>query len=95
MHYYKYFSDAMQSLEEEDMEKKGQWKKLMSVRNSLDGFAKDKFELNLKKNSDVETFVTLTELPLRMLTRYTPLVSIDVEQFLSVPKCQRFTTKNI
>jgi hypothetical protein len=84
MHYYKYFSDAMQSLEEEDMEKKGQWKKLMSVRNSLDGFAKDKFELNLKKNSDVETFVTLTELPLLMLTRYVSLVSIYVEQFLSV-----------
>jgi hypothetical protein len=56
----------------------------MSVRDSLDGFAKDKSELNLKKNPDVETFATLTELPSRMLTRYVPLVSIDVEQFLSV-----------
>ena len=64
--------------------KKEQWKKLMSVRDSLDGFPKDKFELNLKNNSDVETFATLTELPLRMLTRYISLVSIDVEQFLSV-----------
>ena len=66
------------------MKKKEQWKKLMRVRDSLDGFAKDKFKLILKKNSDVETFATLTELPLRMLTRYVPLVSIDVEQFLSI-----------
>ena len=84
MHGYKYLPDVIQSLEEEDMEKREHWKKLMSVRDSLDGFAKDKFELNLKNNPDVETFATLTELPLRMLTRYTPLVSIDVEQFLSV-----------
>ena len=85
MHGYKYLPDVIQSLEEEeDMKKKEQWKKLMSVRDSLDGFPKDKFELNLKKNPDVETFATLTELPLRMLTRYVPLVSIDVEQFLSV-----------
>ena len=79
-----YLPDVIQSLEEEDMKNKEQWKKLMSVRDSLDGFAKDKFELNLKKNSVVETFATLTELPLWMLTRYVPLVSIDVEQFLSV-----------
>ena len=84
MHDYEYLPDVIQSLEEEDMKKKEQWKKLMSVRDSLDGFAKDKFELNLKKNPDVETFATLTELPLRMLTRHSPLVSIDVEQFLSV-----------
>jgi hypothetical protein len=56
----------------------------MSVRDSLDGFIQDKFELNLKNNPDVETFATLTELPLQMLTRYAPLVSIDVEQFPSV-----------
>ena len=56
----------------------------MIVRHSLDGFTKDKFLLNLKNNPDVETFATLTELPLRMLKRYVPLVSIDVEQFLSV-----------
>jgi hypothetical protein len=54
------------------------------VEASLDGFAKDKVELNLKNNPGVKTFATLTELPLRMLTRYAPLVSIDVEQFLSV-----------
>ena len=82
------------------MKKNEQWKKLMSVRDSLDGFPKDSFELNLKKNPGVETFATLTELPLRMLTRYVPLVSIDVEQFLSVndllsSKRQRFTIKNI
>ena len=57
---------------------------MLSIRGSLDGFAKDKFELNLKKNPDVETFATLTELALRMLTRYVPLISIGVEQFLSV-----------
>ena len=56
----------------------------MNVGDSIDGFAKDKFELNLKKNPDVETFATLTELSLRMLTRYVPLVSIDVVQFRSV-----------
>ena len=56
----------------------------MSVIDCLDGFAKDKFGLNLKKNPDVVTFATLTELPLQMLTRYVPLVSIDDEQFLSV-----------
>ena len=56
----------------------------MSVRDRLDGCTKDKFELNLKKNPDGETFATLTELPLWMLTRYVPLVSIDVEQFLSI-----------
>jgi hypothetical protein len=66
------------------MGEEGQWKKLMSVGDSLDGFAKDKFELNLKNNPDVATFATLTELPLRMLTRYVPLVSTDDEQFLSV-----------
>ena len=69
---------------EEDMKKKEQWKKLTSVRDSLDGFPKDKFKLNLKKNPDVETFATLTELALWMLTRYVPLVSIDVVQFLSI-----------
>jgi hypothetical protein len=84
VHGYKYLHDVIQSLEVEDMEKKEQWKKLMSVRDSIDGIAKDKFELNLKNNPDEETFATLTELPLWMLTRYTPLVSIDVEQFLSV-----------
>ena len=35
----------------------------MSVRDSFDGFTKDKFLLNLKNNPDVETFATLTELP--------------------------------
>jgi len=50
-------------LEEEDMKEKEQWKKLMCVRDSLYGFLKDKFKLNLKKNPDVETFATLTELP--------------------------------
>ena len=79
-----YLPDVTQSLEEENMKKKEQWKRLMSVRDNLDGFPKEKFELNLKKNPDVETFATLTELPLQMLTRYIPLVSIDVEQFLSV-----------
>ena len=34
----------------------------------------------MKNNPDMERFVTLTELPLRMLTRYAPLVSVDVEQ---------------
>ena len=81
MYGYKYLPDMIQSLEEEDM-KKEQWKKL-SVRDSLDGFLKDKFELHLKKNPDLDT-IALTELPSRMLTRYVPLVSIDVEQFLSV-----------
>jgi hypothetical protein len=84
VHGYNYLPDVIQSLEEEDMEKREQWKKLMSVRDSLDGFAKEKFELNFKNNPDVETFATLTEIPLRMLTRYAPLISIDVEQFLSV-----------
>ena len=50
MHGYKYFTDVIQSLEE-DMNKKEQCKKLMSVGDSRDGFAEDKFELNLKKNS--------------------------------------------
>ena len=66
------------------MEKEEQWRKLMSVRDSLDGFAKDKFEFNLKNIPDVETFATLTGLTLRMLTRYAPLVSIDVEQSFSL-----------
>jgi hypothetical protein len=72
---------VIQSFEEEDTKMKEQWKKLMSVRDCLDGFAKDKFELNLKKNPDVKT---LTDLALRILTRYFSLVSIDVEEFLSV-----------
>jgi hypothetical protein len=84
VHGYKFLPDVIQSLKEEDMKKKGPWKKLMSVRDRLDGFPKDKFELNLKKNPYMETFTTLTELPLQMLTRYVPLVSIDVKQFLSV-----------
>jgi hypothetical protein len=33
--------DVIQSLDEEDMEKEEQWKKLKSVRYSLDGFPKD------------------------------------------------------
>ena len=78
MHGYKYLPDVIQSLEQEDT-KKEQWKKLMSVRDNLDGFAKDKFELNLKKNTVLCNFAEL-----RMLTRNFPLVSIDVEQFLSV-----------
>ncbi|KAJ4447652.1 hypothetical protein ANN_09659 [Periplaneta americana] len=72
----------------EDMEKEEQWKKLMSVRDNLDGFAKVKFELNLKNNPDVETFATLTELPLRVLRRYVPLVSVAIER-------QRLTVENI
>jgi hypothetical protein len=54
----------------------------MSGRDNLERFAKDKFKLNLKNNPDMETFATLTELPLWMLTRYAPLVSVDIEQFL-------------
>ena len=73
MHGNKYLSDVIQSLEEA-MENKKQWKKL-SVWHSLDGFAKDKFKLNLKNYPDVKTFATLTELPLWLLT-----VSIGVEQ---------------
>ena len=76
MHGCKYLPDVIQSLEEESMEREEQWKKLMSVRDRLDGFAKDKFKLNLKNNPDVETFATLTEHPLRMLSRYTPLVYV-------------------
>ena len=45
--------DVIQSLEEEGMEEEEQWKRLMSVGGSLDGFAKDKFKLNLK-NLDVD-----------------------------------------
>jgi hypothetical protein len=56
---------------------------LISVGDSLDGFAKYKFKLNLKNNPGVKTFATLTKLTLRLLTRYAPFVSIDVEQFLS------------
>ena len=82
---------------EEGMEEEEQWKKLMSFRDSLDGFVKDKFELNFKNNPDVETFATLTELPLRMLTKYTPLVSVDVEWSFSLlsSKCQGLTTKTL
>ena len=83
MHGYKYLPDVIQSLKEY-MEKKEQWKEFMSVRDSLVGFPKDKFELNLMINPDVKTFETLIEFPLRMLTRYAPLVSIDFEQFLSL-----------
>ena len=50
---YKYLPDVVQSLEEEDLKNKEQWKKSMSVRDSLDRFAKDKFELNFKNNPDV------------------------------------------
>lgn len=101
VHGYKYLPDVIQSLEEEGMEKEEQWKKLMSVRNKLDGFAKVKFELNLKNNPNVETFATLTELPLRVLTKYAPLVSVDVERSFSTykdllsSKRQRLTVKNI
>jgi len=35
VHGYKYLPDAIQSLEEEDMKEKEQWKKLMCVRDSL------------------------------------------------------------
>ena len=41
VHGYKYLPDVIQCLEEEDMKQKEQWKKLMSVRDSLDGFAID------------------------------------------------------
>jgi hypothetical protein len=75
VHGYKYLPDVNQSLEDEGVGKEEQWKKLMSIG----GFAKDKFELNLINNPDVETFTNLTELPLWMLTIYAPLVSIDVE----------------
>ena len=95
---YKYLPDVIQSLEEEGMKKKEQWKKLMSVRDSLDGFPKDKFKLNLKKNPYVETFATLTELPLWIMTKYAPLVSVDVEQSFSRYNdllSQRLTIKNI
>ena len=68
MHGYKYLPNVIQSLEEVGMEKEEQWKKLMRVRDNLDGFAKVKFDLNLKENPNVETFATLTELPLRVLT---------------------------
>ena len=63
MHGQKYLPDVIQCLEEEGLEEE-QWKKLMSVRNKLDGFANVKFEFNLKYNSNVETFATLTDLPL-------------------------------
>ena len=62
MHGYRYLPDVIQTLEEEDMKKKKQWKKLMSARDSLDGFAEDKFELNLKKKPDVQSCATLTEI---------------------------------
>jgi hypothetical protein len=83
------------------MEREEQWKKLMSVRDRLDGFAKDKFKLNLKNNPDVETFTTLTELPLRMMARYSPLVSVDIKQSFSLyndllsSKLQKLTIKNM
>ena len=63
VHGYKCSPDVIQSLEK-SMEKEEQWKKLISVRDNLDGFAKVKFKLNLKNNPNVETFATLTELPL-------------------------------
>ena len=47
MHGYKYLPDVIQSLEQEDMKKKKQWKKLTNVGDNLDGFAKDEFKLNL------------------------------------------------
>ena len=53
---YKHLPDVIQGLEEEGMEEEEeeeQWKKLMNVGDGLDGFAKDKFELNCK---NVKTF---------------------------------------
>ena len=82
MHGYKYLPDVIRSLEEDDMEKNVQWKKFMSVRDSLDRSVKDQFELNLKNNPDVETFATLTQ----QLLLYNDLLS---------SKRQRFTIKNI
>ena len=41
VHGYKYLPELIQSLEEECMEKEEQWKKLMSVSDRLDGFAKE------------------------------------------------------
>ncbi|KAJ4426955.1 hypothetical protein ANN_26754 [Periplaneta americana] len=58
---YKYLPDVIQSLEEEGMKKIELWKKLMSVRDNLDGFAKVKFELNLKRNSDTMGTMMMTD----------------------------------
>ena len=71
----------------------------IDLADSLDGFGKDKFKLNLNNNPDVETFATLTELPLRILTRYVSLVSVDVECSFSLyddllsSKCQTYYQK--
>lgn len=62
MHGYNYLPEVIQSLED-GMEKEEQRKKLMSVRNKLDGFSNVKFEFNLKNNPNGETFATLTEFP--------------------------------
>ena len=86
VHSYKYLPAAIKRLEEQSLEKEKQWDILTSVREQLDGFAKEKLESSLQKNPDVEEFATSVELPFRVNTKFAPLVSVDVERSFSIYK---------
>ena len=100
-HSYKYLTAAIKRLEEQGLEKENRWDIFTSVREQLDGFAKDKLESSLQKNPDIEEFVTSVELPFRVNTRFAPLVSVDVERSFSIykdilsPNRNRLTFKNV
>lgn len=101
VHGYKYLTAAIKQLEEQGLEKEKQWDIFTSVRDQLEGFAKDKLESSLQKNPDVEEFATCVELPFRVNTKFAPLVSVDVERSFSMykdilcPNRNRLIFKNV
>jgi len=83
---YKDIPDAITALEEDGLTKEKQWEIFTSIRNRLDGFAKDKIESSLGRNPDVVSFATKSDLQFRHETRFAPLVSVSVERSFSLYK---------
>lgn len=86
VHGYSFLTTAITRLEEQCLEKDSQWTVLMDVKKALEGIGKQKLEQSLAKNPDVEDVATNKDLNYRLLTKYAPLVSVDVERSFSTYK---------
>lgn len=83
-HAYKYLPAHIAKLEERGLSTERQWEIMCEAKESLDGFALEKFTSSISKNPDLNVLVSNTsDLEFRVKTKFAPLVSVDIERFFS------------
>lgn len=84
---YDFLPKAIVKLEEEGLRVEDQLEIVNEVKRKLSGKAKEKLTASLAKNPDLASFTAITNtFEHRRITKYAPLVSVDVERSFSTHK---------